>query len=137
MKLTSSFTTNVNTKAVREAVGKAARLGTRDTIVSIASDVVKGSPILTGNNRRSIAFEVSGMGPSAQASIEGRRPTDTWELPSGRVVDDRKIEGAVYSTSGYGGKLETDGIHPTYFQPALDRNAKDLVPNIKKYMGQG
>ncbi len=127
MKITTSFKLNLKTKEVEEKVKKAAREGLRDTVVDIHNDVVKGSPKLTGHNMRSIASEVSGMGTVRQGA----------DAEPERVVDDRKIEGAVYSTSGYGGYLETGTVNmdpQPYFKPALDKNIKNLGKNIKAHL---
>lgn len=131
MKLTVGFQVNLKIKEAISMVEKATRKGLKDTITDIANDTIKGSPVDTGNNRRSIRYEV---GPG--------------------------LEGAVYSTSGYGGWLEvgtpphvitvktakvlTDGKtffgksvnHPgtkphPYFKPALDKNIGKLPQNIK------
>jgi len=117
MKITTSFKVDLKTKEVEDKVKKATEQGLKDVITDIANDVIKGSPKLTGNNMRSIMFEV---GP-------------------GKEVAQKEGEGAVYSTSGYGGWLEIGhGEHPNprpYFKPALDRHAKDLPKNIKGHLG--
>lgn len=81
--------------------------GLKDTIVEIANDAIKGSPVLTGNNRRSIRYEAKGLTAST------------------------------FSSSGYGGYLETGtskmGAQP-YFRPALDRNLPKLGKNIKGHL---
>jgi len=129
MKIEASITLNLKIPELTEAVIVANRLAMRDTVVEVAGDTVKGSPWLTGNNARSIAYEVGPGGEFAQEDLTG----------------------AVYSTSGYGGFLEvgtnphiirvktakvlTDGEsffgkevhHPgtkphPYFKPALDKN---------------
>ena len=115
MKLTVKIITNIKVKEVVDKVHKASRLGMRDTVVAIANDAIKGSPFLTGNNARSIQFEVG---------------------PGGEVAK-KELEGAVYSTSGYGGILETGSVKMSarpYFKPALDKNFKDLPNNIKAHM---
>ena len=86
MKMNVSVTLNLKTKEVTEAVAKAARLAMRDTVVDTLSDSIKDSPKLTGNNARSLVGETSGFG-------------------GGQIVNQGGIEGAVYSTSGYGGFL--------------------------------
>ena len=93
MRLDVEMKLNLNTDAVKSKVIEASRLGLRDTVVAITADAVKGSPVLTGNNRRSIASEVAGMG---KVSGEGLAE---------RMVSEDKLEAAVYSTSGYGGFL--------------------------------
>lgn len=115
MKITASFKVNLKTKEVEDKVKKAIRLGMRDTVVDIANDTIKGSPYLTGNNARSIMFEVG---------------------PGGEVAK-REGEGAIYSTSGYGGMLETGTVNMAprpYFKPALDRHGKNLGKNIKAHL---
>ena len=93
MRLDVEVKLSLNTDAVKGKVLEASRLGLRDTVVSITADAIKGSPVLTGNNRRSIAAEVAGMGKVAG------------EGPAERMVSEDKLEAAVYSTSGYGGFL--------------------------------
>lgn len=129
MKMEVSVTLNLKTDAVAAAVNKATQLAMRDTVVEVQADSVKGSPWKTGNNARSLAGEVSGMGVIVAG--EGAKPE--------RVVDDSKIEGAVYSTSGYGGYLETGtakmGARP-YIKPAQDRHftAEKFAEKVKGYL---
>lgn len=115
MKISFDWVTKLKTKEVMDAVGKASNEGLKDTVADIANDTIKGSPVLTGNNRRSIRFEV---GP-------------------GKEIARTKSEGAVYSTSGYGGYLETGTVNmgaKPYFKPALDKNIKNLPKNIKAHL---
>ena len=88
-------------------IEKAMEKGLRDTIVEIANGAIHGSPVLTGNNRRSIKYEAKGLTAST------------------------------FSTSGYGGYLETGtakmGAQP-YFKPALDANLPRLGDNIKRHI---
>ena len=107
MKLTTDFKVNLKTKEVQDKIKKATRQGLKDTIVDIAGDVIKGSPVLTGNNARSIAYEA------------------------------KELEGSIYSTSGYGGFLETGTVNmpaQPYFKPALDKNKDKLPKNIKAHL---
>ncbi len=107
MKLTTDFKVNLKTKEVQDKVKKASGQGLKDTIVDIAGDVIKGSPVLTGNNARSIAYEA------------------------------KELEGSIYSTSGYGGFLETGTVNmpaQPYFKPALDKNKDKLPKNIKAHL---
>jgi len=116
MKITTDWKLNLKSKEVQDKVSKASEQGLKDSVTDIANDAIKGSPQLTGNNMRSIMFEVG---------------------PGGEVTKG-KGEGAVYSTSGYGGYLETGtvkmGARP-YFKPALDRHIKNLPKNIKAHLG--
>lgn len=118
MKLDVTVELNLKTKEATATVLKAAREAMRDTVVDVTNDAVKDSPVLTGNNRRSIKGETSGFG-------------------SGEVVDQDKIQGAVYSTSGYGGFLETGtrkmGARP-YFKPAADRNVPKFPQRMKEHL---
>jgi len=108
------FTVKVDDIGVRDklnklskTIEKAMEAGLKDTIVDIANDAIKGSPVLTGNNRRSIRYESKGLTAST------------------------------FSTSGYGGYLETGtskmGAQP-YFKPALDANLPNLGKNIKGHL---
>jgi len=95
VKIRFDFATNIRIDAVDKAVKAAAEATMVDVIVDIHHDTISGSPWLTGNNARSIASEVNGL------------------------------QGQVFSTSGYGGFLETGTrVMPArpYFKPALDRN---------------
>ena len=115
MKLGASITVTIDSKEVMAKVQRATKLGVRDTVVDIAEDAIRGSPVLTGNNRRSIQYEVG---------------------PGGKVAK-KETEGAVYSTSGYGGFLETGTAHMParpYFRPALDKNLPQLPKNIKAHL---
>ena len=117
---------NLRTNEVISLAHKAGQKGMRDTVVAITRDTVHDSPYLTGHNRRSMTAEVSGMGtvytgPDSQPE---------------RIVDDSKIQGATYSTSGYGGWLEIGtpsmAARP-YIKPAYDRHIGGLPGNIEKH----
>jgi len=130
VKLNVEVDLDLDLSAVHDMVLKAAREGLRDVTVLVAADTIEGSPWLTGNNRRSIAYEASGF-PFT--------PLPGSDVGAGEnVVDHGKLQGAVYSTSGYGGMLEID--HPTkrgYFKRAADRNftADNLAKAIKGHLG--
>jgi hypothetical protein len=120
---------NLNIDKVTKEVIEANREAMRDTVVSITNDAVKLSPWLTGHNRRSISGEVSGMGMVASGG----------EGEAERMVDDSKIEGAVYSTSGYGGFLETGTYKMPgrpYFKPSLDMNftQEKYAERVKRHL---
>jgi len=131
MKIKVEWKLNLKTKEADEKVMKATRLGLRDTVVAVHNDAIKNAASVdfwdTGHNARSIASEVSGMGVVQQgedAEIE-------------KSVDDDKMEGAIYSTSGYGGYGETGtdkmAARP-YFKPALDKNFPKLSDKIKSHL---
>jgi HK97 gp10 family phage protein len=129
MKLNCSVKLNLKLDEAKKQVEEATRQGLRDTIVAIHNDAIKGSPKKTGNNMRSISSEVSGMGMVASGGEGGVE----------RMVDDSKLEAAVYSTSGYGGYLETGTYKMParpYFRPALDMNKNKLIPNIKEHLNE-
>ena len=130
MKFKAEVEASLNMTEVIKKVEDASRLGMRDVTVEVHAQTVEepplGSPRLTGNNARSLAAEVSGMG------IVGGTENE-------RMVDDSKIEGVVYSTSGYGGFLETGTQHMParpYIVPAGDRyfTEGNLGKAIKRYM---
>lgn len=115
MKMNVAVDLNLRVKEASREILNAHRLAMRDTVVDVAHDAVQLSPWRTGNNRRSIAGETSGMGAVASGG-KGRAE---------RMVDDSKIEGSIYSTSGYGGFLETGTSKMParpYIKPATDRN---------------
>ena len=93
-------------KKFKAKAQKAAEQAMKDTVVLIANDVISIHPwkTRTGNNARSIKFEV------------------------------KKLTGSVYSTSGYGGFLETGtrfmAAFP-YFKPALDRNLPKFMNRMR------
>ena len=116
MKITADFILNLKTKEVQDKVEKATKQGLVISVAAIVEDTIKGSPFLHGHNRRSIKFEVG---------------------PGGEVAKG-ELEGAVYSTSGYGGFLETGTVKMAarpYFKPALDRNIHKLPKNVKAHLG--
>ena len=124
MKMQTQIHVDIKEEKVDKELTEASRKAMRDTVVDVTRDAVKGSPWLTGNNRRSIVGEASTMGIVAgQGSPE-------------RQVDDAAIEGAVYSTSGYGGYLEVGtskmAARP-YIKPATDRHfsAEKFARRIK------
>ena len=114
MKITTDFKLNLKEKEVIDKADKATTLALTDTITDIANDAIHDSPVDTGNNRRSIKFEVG---------------------PGGEVAKD-KGQAATYSTSGYGGYLETGTVKMAarpYFKPALDRNIKKIFTYFKEH----
>jgi len=129
MKINVTVELNLKMKEAAIKVAQATRKAMRDTVVEITRDAVKDSPWLTGNNRRSMTGEVSGMGMVASGG-EGKPE---------RLVDDSKIEGAVYSTSGYGGYLETGTSRMParpYIRPPAQRHftAAKYAQKVKGYI---
>lgn len=127
---------NLRTNEVISLAHKAGQKGLRDTVVKIANDAIKPpSPVLTGNNRRSIFYGVSGMGHN-QSSRDGKKPDDTWTGEDRSIIDDSKLQGAVYTTSGYGGWLEVGTRRRAatpYIRPAYDRHIGGLPKNIENH----
>lgn len=106
MKIDMTVRKNLRTDEAGEKVKKAGVKALKDVIVAIANDVIKIHPwkTRTGHNSRSIRYEVKGL------------------------------SGSVYSTSGYGGYLETGTVKMPafpYFKPALDRHVHELPCEIK------
>jgi HK97 gp10 family phage protein len=107
VKIQTTLTLNLKTKEAKDKVGKAYSKSLKEVVVLIGNDVIKGSPVLTGNNRRSIEYE----------------------------SDD--ITGQINSTSGYGGYIETGTSKmeaQPYFRPALDRHIDKLPKGMKAYL---
>ena len=112
MKIHLGFETNLRIKEVQNEVKKATKESLKDVVVAIANDAIKGSPKLTGNNARSIKYDI---GPN-------------------RGLAKNEGEAVIYSTSGYGGYLETGTVKMDkrpYFKPALDKNIGKLTSGIK------
>ncbi len=138
MKMTASIDLNWKGDEAKKAVLEATRLAMRDTVMEIANDAIHKSPAKTGNNRRSVHFGVSGMGHQ-QASPEGRDSGDTWTGEDRSVLNDSKLEGAIYSSSGYGGHIETGTARMParpYMKPALDRHftKEKMAGKVKGYL---
>jgi len=126
-RITIDYQINLEDEKVKEIVDNAIKLGLRDTIVDIHRDAATLSPKRTGHNMRSIASEVSGMGVVEQGD----------DAEPERVVDDSKNEAACYSTSGYGGYLETGTFKMAaqpYFRPAFDMHKDELIDNIRNHV---
>lgn len=140
MKMDVRVSLNLDGMDLAKAVVKdAAKKTLRDVVVEVAGDSVKGSPVRTGNNRRSIYYGVSYMGSHQPASAEAPKEGDTSEGPDESLLDSSKIEGAVYSTSGYGGILETGSVKMQarpYMKPALDKffTEANLTEKMKGYL---
>ncbi len=124
MKITTDFILNLKTEEAKDAVKKATKKALRDIITDIAQDTIEHAPpppkigtiyTSTGHNKRSIKFEI---GP-------------------GKEIAKNELEGAVYSTSGYGGYLETGTAKMSprpYFKPALDRHSRYFDDRIKEHL---
>ncbi len=116
-KIKIKWTLNLKTKEAEKEVENASKKGLVETVTDIANDAIKLAKKVSGNNARSIQFEI---GP-------------------GREVAKEKLQGAIYSTSGYGGYQET-GLKnkkytfKPYLRPALDLHIKDLPKNIKAHL---
>ena len=131
MKLTVGWKMALKIPEAIKQVEDATRKGMVDTIAAIAGDVIKGSPKITGHNRRSIAYKLEGKATRRGRVRSGEKPFEEGEPDLG------KLEGAIYSTSGYGGFLETGTVKmpaQPYFKPALDKNIKNLPKNIKAHL---
>lgn len=128
MKITTDFKVNLKNKEVQGKVIKASRASLVNVVVAIANDAIKGSPIITGHNRRSIAYKVGNKAVRKGSPRGDEKPFSNWQPQL------TELQGAIYSTSGYGGYLETGtrfmAAQP-YFKPALDKNIKKLPEGIK------
>jgi len=83
MRFNAEVKLDLHIKEVNEQVLKATKEALKDCVVDVAKESKENSPKLTGNNMRSI----------------------NWELgPGGEIAKD-DLEAATYSTSGYGGFL--------------------------------
>ena len=97
----------------------------------IVADAVKGSPFLTGHNRRSIGWAASGWGNRNFGSIEaaaGNVPSSDYKQSS----PDR-VSAKAATTSGYGGFLEL-GTRKMPARPYLLPAALKQRSNIQKVL---
>ncbi len=137
MKLDVSIKLNLKTAEVTKAVKEAARLAMRDRVVTVAREAIGLSRVVAGNNRRSIFWAATGF-PHKQAS-PGRHDKDTWTGPDQSLLDESKLQGVIYSTSRYGGYLETgtkrNDPRP-YLKPALDMHftAEKFTEDMKRHL---
>ena len=128
MKLGMGVTTNLKIKEAQDQLGKASKYGLVTAVAAIANAAIKGSPWLTGHNRRSIAYAVGSKTTKTGHASGDEKPFNEYNLNL------KEYEGAIYSTSGYGGFLETGTSRMAarpYFKPALDMNIKLLPAGIK------
>ncbi len=107
MKLNVNILSNLKTGEAEKILHKRAEEAVKRVVILIAADSIKPpSPFLTGNNRRSMDYEIKGL------------------------------EGRVFSTSGYGGYLETGTSKMParpYMKPALDRH----IGKLGEFMQEG
>lgn len=109
MKINIKTHLNLRVKEAIKEVDKASKNALKDVTIDIANTVIKVHPWknVTGNNSRSIKYDIKGL------------------------------ESSIYSTSGYGGYLETGTSKMParpYFKPALDRHIGDLPKGIKAHL---
>lgn len=130
-KITTKWDLNLKTKEAKAQMNKASKQGLKDSLIDIVGDVIKGSPVISGHNRRSIAYKLGGKVTRTGSSKGNEKPFSSEE------PELKELEAAVYSTSGYGGYLETGTVNMAaqpYFKPALDKNIKNLPKNIKAHL---
>lgn len=125
-------------KEAEELILKAAHLALRDCVVNTANDAIKGSHAITGHNRRSIYYGIGSERKWAGESESDNSSRGFTAMGPGELND---LMGAVYSTSGYGGFLETgtrfSAAYP-YLKPAADRNFTEekFGERMKHYLGE-
>ena len=110
---------NINDKEIKDMMSKAGKEALKDVITDTLADSVKDCKKVTGNNARSLTMEVSGIGLN-------------------QIVDPSKMEGAVYSTSGYGGYLETgtSKMAPRpYIYPSGQKHVPEFPKRLKEHLG--
>jgi len=119
MKLDASVKFNLHTEEFEAKVRAAAKAALKDIVIDVAQESKENSPKLTGNNMRSINWE---MGPGGDLGLD-------------------ELQGTVFSTSGYGGYLETGTVKMAaqpYMKPAVDRNftAEKMAERTKEHLGE-
>jgi len=109
MKISTAVIINSKIPEVKIEAREAAEGALMDVSTEITSDAIKGSPVLYGNNRRSIRQVVEGL------------------------------LARIFSSSGYGGYLETGTVKMParpYFKPALDRNINKFGRYLKERLSR-
>jgi len=135
MQFTFSITNNLNLNGAMERVQKAAKQSLKDIVITVAKDAIENSPNRTGNNRRSIMYEMGSSEPVQpnKGPVVNQTNTDPGELG--------EYEGAVYGTSGYSGWLEVGTSRMParpYLYPALTERftLPELAGRIKANLGE-
>jgi len=103
MKMIIELKLNLKTDQVSKAVKNAAKAALKDIVIDCTQDAKEMSPKLTGNNMRSINWE---LGPGGDTNLE-------------------ELQAAIFSSSGYGGFLETGTKRMSarpYIYPAVQKN---------------
>jgi hypothetical protein len=132
MKFTISIESNIDTNGAAAKIMAAAKAALQDIVIDTVQEAKNNSPVSgmwpsidksgrvpTGNNKRSINFE---MGPGGDSNLD-------------------EMQGAVFSTSGYGGFLET-GTRFTparpYLYPAAMKNftKEKFDKRLKEHLGE-
>ena len=130
MEIRTRWHINLNVPKVMGAVDDAVKEGLLDTVVETANDIVKGSRVKTGHNRRSIAYMVGRAVTRMGTPRAGEK-----RFAAGTPSMMGRLKAAIWSSSGYGGWLEVGtrkmaGI--PYFRPAAERHFKNLWRNVAK-----
>lgn len=122
--VTLKVVTKIKDEKLRRIAEESVKETIRDILVDMGQDAVHDSPYKLGNNRRSIAMQVGNRG-------QGKGIETNETMPS---VDIEPLQGALYSTSGYGGYLETGTSRMParpYMNPARERHFTELkVANL-------
>lgn len=102
------------------SVREGAKAGLALGLQKITQSAMRRSPYDTGHNARGISWAVKG-GPAGGGKPEaGRTETEAGTKPDG-------ITGAVFTTSGYGGLLETGTVRMSarpYIRPSVEEHHK-------------
>jgi hypothetical protein len=124
MEFTVTVTTDIRLSEASTEVLSAVRQALADCLIDTKQDAGEMSPWLTGNNSRSINCD---LGPGGDLGLDD-------------------LQGAVYSTSGYGGYLETghmtskgNMVAPRpYMFPAAEKNFTEekMAERVTAHLGE-
>jgi len=160
-----SVTSNFDTAAVKEKIEKAAHDALKDVIVAVAKQAIEDSPVSgmwpsiakdvvmvssrktkssrmvprrkpTGNNKRSIYYAIGDQVDLRPPGVE-----DGENGGGGGELSLNNLQGAVYSTSGYGGYLCTGTVKTParpYMYPAAEERftVGEMEARIKEKLGE-
>jgi len=153
MKLKVQVISRMRTEEFQRAMDRAVKQALKDVVIDIANESIKKSPYDTGNNRRSISFNTG-----SQAAKTAESKGTSWDFKRrigtsksfrtvktvsvGRFEGLTSLQGAVFSTSGYGGFLETGTRRMKarpYMNPAREHHftEKRMADEINKHLQKG
>ena len=148
MQLNFSVESTINIPGMQAKILKAVQQSLKDVVIAVAKDAIENSPVSpewpsiskvnrppTGNNKRSIMYQIGSAAPVQPNKGKVVNQTSTDPGPLG------DLEGAVYGTSGYSGYLEVGTAllpaRPYLFPAVTERfTQSEMAGRIKANLGE-